>query len=52
MLIIVMKNIMLFIINLTNYYKPEFESGINLLDKNLNVKWPKKNLLFPKKTVN
>ena len=27
---------------LTNYYKPKFEDGINVLDKNLNIKWPKK----------
>ena len=27
---------------LTNYYKPSFESGINLLDKKLKIKWPKK----------
>ena len=26
---------------LTNYYKPKFENGINLLDKELNIKWPK-----------
>ena len=27
---------------LTNYYKPRFESGINLLDKKLKINWPKK----------
>ncbi len=27
---------------LTNYYKPQFESGINLMDKTLKIKWPKK----------
>ena len=27
---------------LTNYYKPEFESGINLLDKEIRLKWPNK----------
>tara|TARA_B100000780_G_C21010053_1_gene404426 strand:- start:1 stop:537 length:537 start_codon:yes stop_codon:yes gene_type:complete len=25
---------------LTNYYKPLFESGINVLDKDLKIKWP------------
>ena len=34
---------------LTNYYKPEFESGINLLDKDLNVKWPKRKFTISKK---
>ena len=34
---------------LTNYYKPKFEGGINLLDKNLNIKWPKKNFTISKK---
>ena len=34
---------------LTNYYKPKFESGINLLDKKLKVNWPKKNLIYLKK---
>ena len=27
---------------LTNYYYPKFESGINLMDKTLKIKWPKK----------
>tara|TARA_Y100000768_G_C23581782_1_gene497501 strand:- start:67 stop:603 length:537 start_codon:yes stop_codon:yes gene_type:complete len=27
---------------LTNYYKPSFESGINLLDKKIKIRWPKK----------
>ena len=27
---------------LTNYYQPKFESGINLMDKTLKIKWPKK----------
>ncbi len=26
---------------LTNYYKPQFESGINVIDKDLKIKWPK-----------
>tara|TARA_B100000575_G_scaffold271564_1_gene252962 strand:+ start:519 stop:1052 length:534 start_codon:yes stop_codon:yes gene_type:complete len=34
---------------LTNYYKPKFESGINLLDKKLKVCWPKKKLNISKK---
>ena len=27
---------------LTNYYYPKFEGGINLMDKTLKIKWPKK----------
>ena len=34
---------------LTNYYKPQFESGINLLDRNLKLKWPKKRFNISKK---
>ena len=34
---------------LTNYYKPQFESGINLMDETLNIKWPKKNFKISKK---
>jgi len=34
---------------LTNYYKPKFESGINLLDKKLKVNWPKKKFSISKK---
>ena len=34
---------------LTNYYKPQFENGINLMDKTLNVKWPKKKFNISKK---
>ena len=34
---------------LTNYYKPEFESGINLLDKKINISWPKKKYIILKK---
>ncbi len=34
---------------LTNYYKPQYESGINLLDKKINIKWPKKNFKISKK---
>ncbi len=34
---------------LTNYYKPMFESGINLMDKDLKIKWPRKKLYISKK---
>ena len=34
---------------LTNYYKPKYEDGINLLDKNLKINWPKKKLNISKK---
>ena len=34
---------------LSNYYKPKFESGINLLDENLKIKWPKKKFHISKK---
>ncbi len=34
---------------LSNYYKPQFESGISLLDKNLKLKWPKKRFNISKK---
>ena len=34
---------------LTNYYKPQFESGINVEDKNLKIKWPKRNKIISKK---
>ena len=34
---------------LNNYYKPNFEDGINVIDKNLNIKWPSKNVLISKK---
>ena len=37
---------------LTNYYKPSFESGINLLDETFKFKWPKKNLAFQEKIKN
>ena len=34
---------------LTNYYKPKFEDGINVMDKDLKIKWPnKKSVLSPK----
>ena len=34
---------------LTNYYKPEFESGINLLDNTIKISWPKKKYIISKK---
>ncbi len=34
---------------LTNYYKPKFENGINLLDKSLVIRWPKKKFKISKK---
>ncbi len=34
---------------LNNYYKPNFESGINLMDKKLKISWPSKNYEISKK---
>ena len=34
---------------LDNYYKPKFESGINPLDKKININWPGKNFIISKK---
>ena len=34
---------------LTNFYKQKFESGINLLDNKLKLKWPKKRFNISKK---
>ena len=34
---------------LSNYYKPEFEEGINVMDKDLKIKWPKKRFFLSKK---
>tara|TARA_B100001559_G_C16289063_1_gene524248 strand:+ start:56 stop:595 length:540 start_codon:yes stop_codon:yes gene_type:complete len=34
---------------LSNYYNPNLESGINVLDKDLKIKWPSKKLLISKK---
>ena len=31
---------------LTNYYRPQYEDGINILDKKLKIKWPSKKLLI------
>ena len=37
---------------LNNFYKPQFESGINVMDKNLKVKWPNNNCEISKKDKN
>ena len=37
---------------LTNYYKPQFESGIHLTDDTLKIKWPKKKFSISKKDNN
>ncbi len=37
---------------LTNYYKPKFEDGINLMDKTLKINWPKKKFNISKKDKN
>ena len=34
---------------LTNFYKPEYENGVNLMDKSLNIKWPRKKFSISKK---
>ena len=34
---------------LSNYYKPNYESGINVLDKKLRLKWPGKKWFISKK---
>ena len=34
---------------LNNYYKPQFESGINLIDKKLKINWPSKKFEISKK---
>ena len=39
------ENINVVYYKLTNFYKPKFENGINLLDKTLNIKWPKRPIL-------
>ena len=37
---------------LTNYYKPNFESGIKANDKKLKIKWPSKNYILSSKDKN
>ncbi len=37
---------------LTNYYKPQYEDGINLLDKKLKINWPKKRFEISQKDKN
>ena len=37
---------------LTNYYKPKFEDGVNLMDKTLKIKWPTKKFNISKKDKN
>ena len=37
---------------LSNFYKPKFESGINVMDKNLKIHWPNNNLKISKKDKN
>jgi dTDP-4-dehydrorhamnose 3,5-epimerase len=34
---------------LSNFYKPQFESGINLMDKKFKIIWPKKKFEISKK---
>ncbi len=34
---------------LTNYYKPRFESGINVNDESLKIKWPSKKIIVSEK---
>ena len=36
---------------LNNYYAPKFESGINLMDSNLKIKWPRKKFFISKKDL-
>tara|TARA_B100000579_G_scaffold41924_1_gene29257 strand:- start:624 stop:1160 length:537 start_codon:yes stop_codon:yes gene_type:complete len=37
---------------LSNYYKPQFENGINVMDKDLKIKWPKNRFFLSKKDKN
>ena len=37
---------------LTNYYKPKYEQGINLMDRSLNINWPGKKFNISKKDRN
>ena len=34
---------------LNNYYQPKYEDGINVLDKNIKIKWPGNTFLISKK---
>ena len=34
---------------LSNYYSPKYEDGINVFDKSLKIRWPKKNISVSKK---
>ena len=34
---------------LSNYYSPKYEDGINVFDKSLKIRWPKKNISISKK---
>jgi len=34
---------------LTNYYKPKFEDGINVMDKDLKINWPNKKFILSTK---
>ena len=34
---------------LSNYYSPKYEGGINVFDRNLKIKWPKKKISVSKK---
>ena len=34
---------------LNNFYKPQYESGINLMDKKLNIRWPRRKCEISKK---
>ena len=36
---------------LSNYYKPKYEDGINVIDKSLKIKWPSKQLLISEKDM-
>ena len=37
---------------LNNYYKKKFESGVNVMDQKLKIKWPRKNLIISNKDKN
>ena len=45
------ENVNIVYYKLTNYYKPKFESGINLMDSNLKIKWPRKKFFISKKDL-